>query len=96
MAFGYCKESLKAVGERLVGAKYPEIALLAVQLHHIAQERPEYMGIADTRRTRRRHLGRILAEIRHAQVAQQHATVGVGIRAHTPLTVGRQFGELWL
>ena len=41
----------------------------------------------------RGHVNRIVAEIRHPQVAEQHATVGVGIRAHASFALGRQFGQ---
>ena len=33
------------------------------------------------------------AEIRHAQVAQQHAAVGVRIGAHPPVALRRQLGQ---
>ena len=44
----------------------------------------------------RGHVGRVVAEVRHAQVAQQHAAVGVGIGAHASLALGRQFGQFRL
>ena len=93
MTFGYLKEGFQAVGERLVRAKDPEIPLLAVQLRHIAQETPEHMRVADAAHPRRRHVDRVVAEIRHPQVAKQNATVGVGIRAHAPFAFGRKFGQ---
>ena len=93
LAFGHFKEGFQAVGERLVRAKDPEIPLLAVQLRHIAQERPEHMRVADAGRPRRGHVGRVVAEIRHPQVAEQNAAIGVGIRAHAPFALGRKFGQ---
>ena len=93
MAFGHFKEGLQAVGERLVRAKDPEIPLLTVQLRHIAQETPEHMRVADAAHPRRGHVDRVVAEIRHPQVAEQHAAVGVGIRAHASFALGRQFGQ---
>ena len=39
------------------------------------------------------HVDRVVAEIRHPQVAQQHAAVGVGIRAHASFALGREFGQ---
>src|SRR5208283_1332881 len=47
LAFGHVKESFQAVGERLVRTKDPEIALLSVQLRHVAQETPEHMRVAN-------------------------------------------------
>ena len=35
-------------------------------------------------------------KVRHAQVAQQNAAVGVGIGAHPPLAFGRQFSQFRL
>ena len=93
MALGHFKQRFQAVGERLVRAKHAEIALLIVQLRHIAQERPEHMRVADAGCPRRGHVGRVVAEIRHAQIAQQHAAVGVGIRAHASFALGREFGQ---
>jgi hypothetical protein len=87
------KERFQAVRERLVGAKDAEVPLLTVQLLHIAQETPEHMRVADTAHSRRGHIGRVVTEIRHPQVAQQNATVGVGIRAHAPFALGRKFGQ---
>ena len=93
LALGHFEEGFQAVGERLVRAKDAEIPLLAVQLRHIAQETPEHMRVADAGRPRRGHVGRVVAEIRHPQVAQQNAAVGVGIRAHASFALGRKFGQ---
>ena len=93
LAFGHFKEGFQAVGERLVRAEDPEIPLLAVQLRHIAQETPEHMRVADAAHPRRRHVDRVVAEIRHPQVAEQNAAIGVGIRAHAPFALGRKFGQ---
>ena len=94
LAFGRFEEGFQAIGERLVGAKHAEVPLLAVQLRHVAQEAPEHMRVADAAHPRRGHGLRVVAEIRHAQVAQQHSAVGVGIRAHAPFALGRKFGQL--
>ena len=93
LALGHFEEGFQAVGERLVGAEDAEIPLLLVQLRHIAQERPEHMRVADAVRPRRGHVGRVVAKIRHPQVAEQNAAVGVGIRAHAPFALGRKFGQ---
>jgi len=93
LALGHLKESFQAVGERFVRAEDPENPLLTVQLHHIAQKAPEHMCIADAACTGGWHVDRVLAEIRHPQVPQQNAAVGVGIRAHPPSAPGRKLGE---
>ena len=90
---GCLKKGCQPVGERLVGAEDPEIPLPVVQLRHIAQERSEHMSVADSRRARRRHFLRVVAEIRHPQVAEQLAAVRVGIRAHAPFAQRRQLGQ---
>ena len=51
------------------------------------------MRVADAGHSRRGHVDRVVAEIRHPQVAEQHAAVGVGIGAHASLALGRQFGQ---
>ena len=93
LAIGHLKHGFEAVGERLVRTKDPEIPLLAVQLRHIAQEPPEHMRVADAADPRRGHVDRVVAEIRHPQVAQQNAAVGVRIRAHAAVALGRKFGQ---
>ena len=93
LAVGRFKERFQAVGERLVRAEDAEVPLRIVQLRHIAQETPEHMRVADAGRSRRRHIDRVGAKVRHPQIAQQHAAVGVGIRAHASFALGRQFGQ---
>ena len=46
------------------------------------------------RRPGRRHIDGIVAKVGHAQVAQQHAAVGVRIGAHPPVALRRQLGQL--
>ena len=67
---------------------------LGVQPHHVAQELA-----GDARRfgldgARRRHRDGIVAEVGQCQVPQQQAAVGVRVRAHAPVALGRQGGEL--
>ena len=93
LALGHFKEGFQTVRERLVGAEDPEIPLLTVQLRHIAQERPEHARIPDAAHPRRGHVDGVVAEIRHPQVAEQHAAVGVRVRAHAPFALGRKFSQ---
>src|SRR5450756_2393489 len=90
LTFGYFKEGFQTVGERLVRAKDPEIPMLAVQLHHIAQETPEHMRVADAAPPWRGHVDRVVAVIRHPKVAEQNAAVGRGIRDHASYARGRK------
>jgi len=51
------------------------------------------MGVADAGRARLGHVSRVDTKIRHAQVAEQQAAVGVGIGAHAASALGRQLGQ---
>ena len=82
LAVGHFEQALQAVGDRLVGTKNAKMPLLVVELHHVAQESPEHMRVPDATGARGRHLDRVVAEIGNSQVAEQHASVGVRIRAH--------------
>ena len=62
------KSRFQTVREGLVGTKETEIPLLAVELHHIAQETSEHVRVADAGNARCRHFNGIVAEIRHAQI----------------------------
>jgi hypothetical protein len=48
------------------------------------------MRVAYAARPRRRNVGRVVAEIRHPQIAEQAATIRVGIRPHAPFSLGRK------
>jgi hypothetical protein len=100
--------SISAVEQRLVtsnsapqrfdavssGLKMRKLRCLGVELHHVAHQLAlstcrfgdDLAGLRD--------LDRIVAKVRHAQVAQQHAAIGVRVGAHAPLALGRQFGQL--
>jgi hypothetical protein len=54
---------------------------------------PEHMCVADAAHPGRGRLDRVVAEIRHPQVAEQNPAVGVGIRARASFGVGRKFGQ---
>ena len=51
------------------------------------------MRVADAAHSRRGHGCRVFPEIRHPQVTEQNAAVGVGIRAHASFALGCQFGQ---
>ena len=51
------------------------------------------MRVADAAHSRRGHVDRVVAEIRHPQVAEQHAAVGMRIRTHASFALGRKFGQ---
>ena len=70
LALGHLEERRQTVGDRLVGAEHAEIPLVVVQLRDVAQEGSEHMRIADAGRRGRRHVDRIVTEIRHPQVVE--------------------------
>src|SRR5580692_10641552 len=63
LPLSYLKQSFQAVGERLIRTEDPEIALLIVQLRHIAQETAKHMRVADAAYTRRGNIDTIVAKI---------------------------------
>jgi hypothetical protein len=91
------EDGLEAVGERLVGPKTRKLRCSSFSFVTSRRKRPS------TRACRRcparpapgTSTG-VVAEIRHPQVAQQHAAVGVRIRAHAPLALGRELGQFRL
>ena len=54
------------------------------------------MRVADAAHSRRRHVDRIVAELRHLKLAEQYAAVGVGIRAHAVCALRRKLGQFRL
>ena len=93
LPLGHFEERFQAIGKRLVGAEDPEVALLQVQLRHVAQERSQQVRVAFRQGAGRRHVHGVIAEIRHVQIVQQQASVGVGIGAHAPVAVRGKFGQ---
>ncbi len=51
------------------------------------------MRVADPSNTRRGHVHRVVAKIRHSQVAKQNAAVRLGICAHAPFALRREFRQ---
>ena len=79
------KESLRRRVALLEGV--PESALHAVYAERLRLNPGVERFVAACRR--RRHVERVVAKIRHAQVTQQLATVGVRICAHSPRAARR-------
>ena len=80
----------QAVGGRLVGGEDAEVARVHVLAHDVAHERAEHGHVLRLDGAGRRHGLLIRAEVRHAQLAQQQAAVGVGVRAHAALPLRRE------
>ena len=87
------KTACKRFETRLIRTEDTEIALVLVQLGHVAQELAQHERVLDLNRAGRRHIDRVVVEVRHAQVAQQNAAVGVRIGAHPAVALRRQLGQ---
>ena len=94
LAVGDVEHRSQEVREGLVGSEDAEVPLLLVQLGHVAQELAEDERILGVDGAGRRDVHRMDAKVRHPEVAQQGAAVGMGIGAHPPLALGRELGEL--
>ena len=93
-AVGDFEHVLPAVGVGLVRADQAEVLAVQVHLHDVAEELAH-----DPRRLRVRgagagHLDGIVPEVGHLQILEQQAAVGVRVRAHALLALGRQLGQL--
>ena len=93
LTVGHFEDGAQEIREGLVGTEDPEVPLLRVQGDDVAEEPAQHEGVLGVDRARRRHRHGMLAEVRHAQLAQQDAAVGVGIGAHAPVALGRQLGQ---
>ncbi len=93
LSVGGLKNRAQKVRERLIGTENPEIALILIQLLHVAQELAENESILALDSTRRRHRHRVGVEVRHAEVAQQSAAIGVRIGAHPSVALGGQLSQ---
>jgi hypothetical protein len=94
LAVGDFKDRAEQVRQRLIRSEDAEIARLLIQLHDISQELAEHHRILPVHRAGRRDMHRMIAEVRHFQIVQQNAPVGVGIGAHSPIADRRQLGQL--
>ena len=85
---GRLVDRLQAVGGGLVRPEHAEAG--RVQLHHVAQELAEGLGVLVLHGAARGDLDRVLPEIGELQVLPQHPAVGVRIGAHAPRAARRQ------
>ena len=94
LTIGDFKDRAQEIRECLIGTEDAEITLILIQLGHVTQELTQHERILAVNGAGRGHGHRVVVEIRHAQVAQQNAAVGVRIGAHPPVALRRQFGQL--
>ena len=93
LPIGDLEDGFQPIGDRLVGTEDPEVPRILVQLDHVAKERAQHVHIAGLDGGGRGHVHGVVAEVRHAQFAQQLPAVGVGIGTHPSVALRRQFGQ---
>ncbi len=93
LTVGDLKNRAQEIRDCLIGTEDSEITLILIQLGHIAQERTQHLRILGVHRAGRRHVHRVDVEVRHAQVAQQNAAVGMGIASHPTVALRCKFGQ---
>ena len=89
---GHLVDIGEPVGFGLVRAEQPEVRRVVPD--HVAQEIAEHPGGLRHPRTRRGDRHGVVPEAGQRKVAQQHAPVGVRVRAHPPQPVRGQRGDL--
>ena len=94
LPLGHFEQGFEPVGNRLVGPEDAEVALRLVELGHVTQEGCEHPGVADAAHPARPKIDPVVAKVRHVQVTQQDAAVGMRIRAHAALALGCELGQL--
>ena len=93
LTVGDFEHGAQQIRDGLIGTEDAEVALILIQRFHVTQELAQHERVLAVNRTGRRDRDRVVVEIRHAQVAQQHTAVGVRIGAHPPVALGRQFRQ---
>ena len=93
LTVGDFEDRAQKIRECLIGTEDTEIPLILIQLGDIAQELTQHERILAVHGAGRRHIHRVVAEVRHSQIAQQNAAVGVRIGAHAPVALRRQVGQ---
>ena len=88
------KIACRRIRDRFVGSEEAEVALVLIEPGHVAQKAAEHERVLTLNGAGGRHVHRVVVEVRHPQVAQQGAAVGVRVGAHAPVALRRQFGQL--
>src|SRR5271165_6636520 len=96
LAIGDLKDIAKQVRKRLVRTENAEVPLVLVEARDIAKEFAEHQRVLCADRAGRRDGHRVVAKVRHLQIAQKNSAVGMRVGAHTARALRRKFGELGL
>ena len=94
LAIGRFEHRLQSIREGFIRAEDPEIPLRHILAFHVAKEAAQHMRVTDAGHPRRGHLHRVAAKIRQPQVAQQEATIGVGVGPHPAVASWCQFRQI--
>ena len=93
LTIGDFEDIAKQVRKRLVRTEDAEVALVLVEAGYVAQEFAEHQGVLCAHRAWRRDRDRVVAKVRHLQIAQKNPTVGVRVGAHATGAFRRELGE---
>ena len=93
LTVGEFKNRAEKIRESLIGPEDTEITLILVQFGNVAQEATQHQCILSVNLAGRRNVHGVKMKIRHAQVAQQNAAVGVRIGAHPAVALRCQFSQ---
>src|ERR1700752_293833 len=87
-------DRVKTVGSRLVGSKHTKVFVTQVQLHDVAQKFSELPSRFGQYSSRLWHAYLIGLEVRHLEVLQQNASVGMWISTHSSRSPRRKLRQL--
>ena len=91
---GFLKDGGEPVGGGFIGTERAEVARIGVQAVDLAHKVTEGSHILRFDGAGEGDIHGKIAEVRHAQVTQQLAAVGVGVGAHAADALGRQLAQL--
>src|SRR5262245_59502106 len=87
---------LPAIGVVLVRTEEPEVLRIHVHLHHVAKELSHHSSGFGANRTGARYVDGVGVKVGKSKIPEHRASVRVRIRAHSPITLGRESSDLWL
>ena len=93
LAIGDLKDIAEQVRKRLVRTEDAEVPLVLVEARHVAQEFAEHQRVLCADRSRRGDHDRVVAKVRHLQIAQKNSAVRMRVGAHPTPTLRRERGK---
>ena len=83
----------EAIGFRFIRTEHAEIPLLGVELDHVSQETAHHARRFRSDGAGPGHFDSVITEVRHFQVPQHKAAIGVRIGAHSSVALWSKFGQ---